>query len=134
MSSENCEPACGDCKPIHRTNSGKVIVYDPATQELKRQRLEDLDGERFTNDGGSDHNRVLIFRAGQKIKYQYRCRAPNMGSRTRIYEDQNSQSFLLASVKLSNLGWQASWQRLRGRCNDVYTIETHDSSNGIIQV
>ena len=40
QSEEDCER-----EGVRRTNSGKVIIYDPATQELKRQRIEDLDSE-----------------------------------------------------------------------------------------
>lgn len=117
QSGEDCEP-----DGVRRTNSGKVIIYDPATQELKRQRIEDLDSKcsrhRQTQAWGTQ---MLIAGVGKRITY--RGRAPNMGSRTAIYADQNS-SLLVASVKLSNLGWQASWQRFCGRCNDVYTINS----------
>ncbi|KAG8532207.1 uncharacterized protein KY384_003848 [Bacidia gigantensis] len=70
MSTESFEP-----KELRRTNSGNIIVYNPATQELKRERRESLD------------------------------------------------------VDLSKLGWQASCQRLWGKCNDIYTVGSHNQGS-----
>lgn len=116
MSSEDVEP-----KPLQRTDSGNIIVYNPETQELKKIKIDDPTGEVISTT--KRHAGMLTGSSAGKLTY--RCRAPNVGSRTRIYADEkDNSSLLLASIKLSNLGWQTTLQRLCGKCNDVYTTNS----------
>lgn len=54
-------------------------------------------------------------------KEHYLGRAPNTGGMYRLLESE--YSLIIADLKLSNLGWQAWWQRLHGRCNDIYSAD-----------
>ncbi|KAK3173000.1 hypothetical protein OEA41_006328 [Lepraria neglecta] len=88
-----------DIKPIQRTNSGHVIVFDPATQTLtteKAKRLKDYDAKLQT--------------------------APKLGSRVDIFVD----SRLVATINLSKLSWATNTKRFFGKCNQILVMELPD--------
>lgn len=114
MSSEDLEP-----KPIRRTNSGNIIVYYPETDKLEKIKFDNEKGKSFVYPKKS-HRRILTVSSARNLTW--RCKAPKVRSRARIYaREKENNSLLLASIKLSNLGWQTSIQRMCGKCNDIYT-------------
>ena len=63
--------------------------------------------------------RVMTILLVSKAKFQ--AKAPKFGNRANIYDKENSD-LLIASLRLDKLGWNASWQRFRGKCNEIYTV------------
>ena len=57
-----------------------------------------------------------------------RRKAPKWGNRVDIYDEAN-KSLLIASLNLDKLGWQASWKRHWGKCNDIYVMELPDATD-----
>ena len=40
-----------------------------------------------------------------------------------VYNVRDKRGYFRHEIKLSDLGWYASWQRGRGRCNDIYSTK-----------
>ncbi|KAL9099784.1 MAG: hypothetical protein Q9163_004757 [Psora crenata] len=96
-----------EVKPIGRTNSGTVILFDLATQTITTQKKK---------------------RIPEKKIYKYEKPAPRFGNRVKIFEGAGS-SLLVASLNLDKLGWGASLKRLCGKCNDIYVMDIPDEDD-----
>lgn len=113
-----------EIKPIGRTNSGSVILFDPSSKTISTSKLKGLHGEFRRLCGVRSPNSSVD---GRRVKLG---RAPNFGNRVKIYAPDNS-SMLVASLKLDKLGWQDSWKRVFGRCNDIYTADLTEERNSV---
>lgn len=106
-------------KPIKRTNSGHVIVFDPATQTLTTEKAKRLKGISF--------NITILYHLhtnsciDQNAKLQT---APKLGSRVDIFID----SRLVATINLSKLGWATNTKRLFGKCNQILVMDLPDGT------
>ena len=108
-------------KPIGRTNSGSVILFDPASQTIRREKRKKLDRKYHIKI--QIPTLALRYKAARKTSFK--GKAPKLGSSFNIYHEADS-SLLVATLKLDKLGWLANWQRLRGNCNEIYAVDWPD--------
>lgn len=97
---------------IRRTNSGRVIVFDPVKGTLTTEKAKNLDIEKATN---------------QKT-------APKWGSRVSIYEESGSKR-MIATLNLDKLHWMENVKRHFGLINQIYVMELpHGGSAPVVAV
>lgn len=87
-------------KPISRTNSGRVIVFDPVKQTLTTEKAKNLDIQKATTEE----------------------KAPKWGSRVSIYEKSGSKR-MIATLNLDKLKWKENLQRHCGMITNIYVME-----------
>ncbi|MCJ1456641.1 hypothetical protein MMC28_007003 [Mycoblastus sanguinarius] len=92
-----------EIKPVRRTNSGRVIVFDPVKQTLTTEKANSLDINKATN-------------------YET---VPKWGSRVSIYEETGSKR-MIATLNLGKLDWITNMKRLFGLIREIYVMELPD--------
>ena len=106
-----------DPKPIQRTNSGQVIVFDPATQTLTTEKAKRLKGTSCTLQ------EICCAHIHSDIDHDAKLRtAPKFGSRVDIFVD----SRLVATINLSKLGLVTNAKRFFGKCNQILVMDLPD--------
>lgn len=103
-------------KPISRTNSGRVIVFDPVKQTLTTEKAKNLDSEFFPMCAKDHNNRCVVQKATTEEK------APKWGSRVSIYEKSGSKR-MIATLNLDKLKWKENLQRHCGMITNIYVME-----------
>ena len=117
MSEEDAEP-----KQITRTNSGRVIVFDPVKQTLTTQKAKNLDSKYPCACAKYYHNFCAVQKATSKEK------APKWGSRVSIYEKSGSKR-MIATLNLDKLKWTENVQRHCGMITNIYIMELPNERN-----
>ena len=112
MSEEDEEP-----KPIARTNSGRVIVFDPVKRTLTTEKAKNLDSKQVSlRVCGYYHNLCAVEKVTSSEK------APKWGSRVSIYEKSGSKR-MIATLNLDKLKWTENVQRHCGMITNIYIME-----------
>ncbi|KAL2044567.1 hypothetical protein ABVK25_012370 [Lepraria finkii] len=87
-------------KQIRRTNSGRVIVFDPVKQILTTEKAKNLNIEKATSKED----------------------APRWSSRISIYEKSGTKR-MIATINLDKLDWIENMMRHCGYIKDIYVME-----------
>ncbi|KAI4120769.1 MAG: hypothetical protein LQ338_006778 [Usnochroma carphineum] len=103
-------PECFQPQPLARTNSGSIIVYDPAKQTLSLRKRNELDMQKAIKT----------------------VPAPRMSNRLNIYLNRNDSDIdrLAATLSLDVLGWAANFKRVCGKVSEVCVMELPEERPG----